>query len=167
MAQAATTRARNSRTIEDVPEYSSAPASKTAGAKKKTEQPFKFDGKRYVLLRPKMVITLNMLRLKDGEDSLDAGWDMIGLLSSLIGYIKVEPPSPDGTLNGRAHLMSRLSDPTDTLDLPDLAQPFMELMDRVFDRPTGSPAGSSNGPASNSRAGGGGTRTRRAVTSTA
>lgn len=154
--------ARNARKIEDVPEYSSGPK-KGAG---KASQPFKFDGKRYVLRRPKMVITLNMLRLKDGETSLDAGWDMISLLSQVIGYIEEEPPSADGTLNGRAHLMSRLSDPKDSLDLPDLAQPFMELMDKVFDRPTGSPGASSSAPARNSRAGGGGTRTRRVATST-
>lgn len=156
--------ARNLRAVEEVPEYTS--TKPKADAKRKTNQRFKFDGHPYTLNRPKMVITLNMLRLKDGEESLDAGWDTIALLSSLIGYIEEEPPNPDGTLNGRAHLMSRLSDPKDSLDLPDLAQPFMELMDKVFDRPTGSPAGSSNAPARTSRGGGAATRGKRAATST-
>lgn len=157
--------ADNVRRIDDLPEYSTPPETDDQPGQVASVR-FRYDGHTYTLRRPKMVITMNMLRIKDGEQSLDAGWDTIALLSAVIGYIEEEPPSPDGALNGRAHLLKRLGDPKDRLDLIHLAEPFMDLMGKVFGRPTTQPAASSPRPARTSRGGAAGSRTKRGVTST-
>lgn len=158
--------ADNVRRINQVPEFTTPKKDKS---KTKSEAPFKFDGVPYVLLRPKMVIAMTMLRLAEGEEmstETEMGLDMVRLLSSLLGYIKKEAPSPEGDLRGQAHLMHRLSDVNDDLDLTDLAGPFQELIGKLFERPTGKPAASSQRPARTSRAGGGSTRSKRAASST-
>lgn len=154
--------ADNVRLIENIPEYTSTPKTDTGP---KPEVRFKFDGQVYTLTRPKSVILMRLVQIREG-DMEAAGWDTFGLISSVIGYINEEPPTPDGKLQGRAHLMHRLSDPRDSLDVEDLIEPFMHLVREVFDRPTGSPAGSAKRPARTSKGGAASTRSKPAVTST-
>lgn len=64
----------------------------------------------------------------------------------------------------RQHLIDRLTDPEDDLDIDQLGDIISKLQDQVAGRPTMSPAGSSASPTRNGRSSTGG-RQRKASTS--
>lgn len=148
--------------INEVPEYS------TGGTGlSKLEQQFKLDGVQFTLRKPKSAISMHMIRLAEGDamhTDNEISKDMLNLTMSIIAYIKQEPPNPDGSLRGQALILHRLNDPEDDMDLPDLAAPFSDLINRVFERPTTPRPGSSPKPRA-SRASGASTRSPRAKTS--
>lgn len=156
--------ADNIREIEDVPEYTTEKKTET-----RAEQRFRFDGDLYTLRRPKSFISIYLLNLAEGgteaHTSSEIGMDMLNLTRSIIQYIKEESPDADGNPRGRAKLLNRLNDPDDDLDLIDLTVPFNELMNKVFNRPTGPRPASTRKPRARSVGSGGNTRSRRAVTS--
>lgn len=166
--------ASNVREIEKIPEFTSRPKTK-AGAR--NEAPFKLDGVRYVLRRPKNSLAMQMLSAVRGEDfSLESerARDYLSLVAQFIGYVKLEPPEqvtkdgkPTGEqrLRGRALLIQRLNDPEDDLDLEDLGPVIEQLLEWLYDRNPTKPPASGGRPNRTSRAGGAASRSRRAATS--
>lgn len=157
--------AEQGKTIDDVPSFTS-PKERPAGSD--DTQRFKFDGDTYTLRRPKMTIAMTMLRLAEGEDSRtveELGLDLVRLLSGMIAYIVEEKPGPAGEIRGRARLMNRLMDPDDPLDLMDLNEPFQQLIQLVFKRPTKPPPASSRSRPSTRNGSGAGSRPKLEKTS--
>lgn len=162
------------RDIEEIPEYHTPAPDKTA----KQEIRFRFDGELYTLKRPKLAIAMQMLHLAEDPEAMSEamrGRELIGLIGTIINYIKAEPPvaalddkgkpTGDQNLQGRHRLMQRLNDPDDDLDILALNEPFQELMEKIFNRPTGSRPASGSGPRRASRAGGAATHSRPAAIS--
>lgn len=135
-------------TTAAVPEYTSNREREVGPADRAA---FKLDGDSYVLLRPKLAIATQMMRLAETDSYRsvsELGLDLTRLLLSILGYIEEEDPEPvmledgetpnpnAGKLRGQALLRHRLSDPKDGFDLPDLEPIFRDLVKAMFGRPT-------------------------------
>lgn len=165
--------ANNVRRIDgEVLEFRTPKAEK--GGKAKDTIQFRWDGDLYTLRKPKLAIAMQMLRLAEDEEAMSEakrGMELVGLLGTLINYIAVEAPEKDPTgggddkIRGRHKLLARLNDPEDDLDILDLNEPFQELIQRMFNRPTTPRPASGTGPRRTSRGGGASSRSARAVTS--
>lgn len=169
--------ADNVRLIEDVPEFTT--SAKTVAAGVKDRAAFKLDDERYVLLRPKNSLAMQMLsNVREGGAyavESERAMDYLTLVAQFIRYVEMEPPEeilkagkPTGEtkLRGQARLVQRLNDPKDDLDIQDLGPIIESLLEKLYERNPTQPPASGGRPARTSRAGAAGTRSRRAKTST-
>lgn len=147
---------------------------------------FTINGEPFSLIMPKLSIAVGLLTLLDRDRDIpfqQYGYELATTLWSLINYVEEEDPEPlsipnpkhkpgdpettdeilnprAGELHGRAHLVARLKDPQDALDITDLAPILGRMLSVMFGRPTGSPVASLPRPAGNGRASGGRTRAK-------
>lgn len=150
---------------------------KTAGRRKITNADrirFKVDGEPMSMLRPKLTVATTAVQLIDAEidrPTLELSADLLRVISGLFRYIELaertgpDDTHPGGRRQGRALLEERLADPEDSFDLVDLMPIFKQVLEAMFNRPTGARPASVAKPRRTGRASGAGTRKPRAKTS--